>query len=158
MIAASVFLGIVLATAAAPAAIADPGFGPFIVPAAMVVVALLGIISALLVRVIRGPVEVRDLWTENRTLRADLEKVDGKVDTLIAEGRKREEAQHKINRTMGDGFDALSNFVEREAIRIGQPPAFTSDERIAVEKARALRGDDISWPTFTPATPEGVTP
>lgn len=131
-----------LLNAAADVAAAVPWW---VSPAAVVVAAVLSAAALVIVRKVRGPVEIQDLWRENRQLRADLAETDAKVERLL------QSSQHQmtVNRVMGEGFDALSNYVERTS---GAAPAFTLQEREAVQRARALRSDDLKWATLQPQT------
>lgn len=115
----------------------------WLVPGATVLAAALGAVGLLVVRIVRGPVTIQDLWKENRQLRIDLAKTDAKVDRLM----QSYQHQMTVNRVMGEGFDALSNYVERTS---GAVPSFTWQEREAVERARALRSDDLKWATLQP--------
>ena len=118
-----------------------PGSVWVTVGGAVVVAVLTGIVT-LVVRLARTPVEVRDLWAENRALRADIEALSVKVDSLIED----RETQLSVNRIMGEGFDALSNYVERESELAGRRPRFSHREHDAIERARALRDEDTKQP------------
>lgn len=115
----------------------------FIGPIAVVVSALVGGLVALIVRKVRGPVAVQDLWAENRSLRKDIADVETRLGAKIDNLQRGHDAQAKISRVMGDGFDALSSAVER----MSPKPKFTPDEHRAIEAARALRDDDGLWST-----------
>lgn len=112
-------------------------------PAATLAVAAIGALGLIIVRRLRGPVTVQDLWAENRSLRDDLTEVSRKVDQLV----RNEQVQLGVNRIMGEGFDALSGYVERTSDEAGIKPAYTRAEHESIERARALRGDDAIWPT-----------
>lgn len=112
------------------------------IPGASVMVALIGAVALLVVRRVRGPVTIQDLWKENRQLRTDLEKTDAKVEALM----RSQQTQITINRVMGEGFDALSGGVERMSVK----PTFTPVEHDAISRARALRQDDLIWATLQP--------
>ena len=118
-------------------------------PLVATVVALVGAAGLIIVRKVRGPVAIQDLWAENRKLREEMETLDQKVDRLF----QASQMQLTVNRIMGDGFDALSNYVERDAAQSGRPPAFTKPEHTAIERARALRSDDTQWTTHQPRDP-----
>jgi hypothetical protein len=111
--------------------------------------AIIGGVVALIVRVTRTPVQIQDLWAENRKLREDHTALEGKVERLILS----RETQLNINRIMGEGFDALSNYVEREAEIAGRMPRFTQREHEAIDKARALRADEDLWAQTAPTKP-----
>jgi hypothetical protein len=123
-------------------------------PAATLLVGLITTLGLLVVRKLRGPVTVQDLWAENRQLRTDLDAVSQKVDGLV----RYRETQLTVNRIMGEGFDALSGYVERTSAEAGVKPEFTSAEHDAVERARALRSNDELWNTLqqNPPTHEGA--
>jgi len=111
----------------------------WVAPAAVVAAALVSAAALIIVRRVRGPVTIQDLWAENRQLRKDLDVVSGKVDTLIED---RDE-KHRVNRIIGEGFDALDNAVERAGVAL----RFTRLEEQALDRARALRADDSVWNT-----------
>jgi hypothetical protein len=117
----------------------------WVVPGASVLVAVIGALALMIVRLIRGPVAIQDLWTENRELRKDLKSLETKVDGLIAD----RESQLTVNRIMGEGFDALSGYVERTTEH-GMKPTYTHVEHMAIERARALRSDETAWTTLNP--------
>lgn len=117
----------------------------WVVPGASVLVAVIGALALMIVRLIRGPVAIQDLWTENRELRKDLKSLETKVDGLIAD----RESQLTVNRIMGEGFDALSGYVERTTEH-GMKPTYTHAEHTAIERARALRSDETAWTTLNP--------
>lgn len=104
------------------------------------VVAAIGALALLLVRKLRGPVTIQDLWAENRSLRADLTTVQDQVNALITASN----TQLAVNRTLGDGFDAMTAAVERSEVDIH----FTRAEQEAIDRARALRGDERRWDTL----------
>lgn len=112
----------------------------WVVPVASILVALIGALALIIVRRTRGPVEIPALWEENRKLRADLTELSQRVDGLIAS----REDQLTVNRIMGEGFDALSNGVERMSVQ----PTFTPPESEAISRARALRDDTDLWHTL----------
>lgn len=115
----------------------------WVVPAATIIVAIVSAIGLIIVRKTRGPVTIQDLWKENRDLRTDLTAMEKKVDRLFQTQR----TQFTINRIMGEGFDALSSYVERTTAA-GTKPKFTSLEHEAIVRARALRSEDTSWDTL----------
>lgn len=110
------------------------------------VVAAISAAALVIVRRLKGPVTIQDLWAENRQLRTDLDAVSQKVDRLV-QGR---ETQLAVNRIMGEGFDALSAYVERDTDARDTKPVFTRAEHDAIARARALRDDDSVWITQNP--------
>lgn len=114
-----------------------------------VVVAIITGIVALIVRLTRTPIQIQDLWAENAKLRDRVDGLDGTVRRLISDRNQ----QIDINRIVGEGFDALSNYVEREAEAAGRSPRFTPREHEAIERAKAIRNDDDLWAT----TPTNTT-
>lgn len=108
-----------------------------------VLVAIIGGVVALIVRVTRTPIQIQDLWAENSRLRDRVDSLDRTVRRLISDRN----SQLDINRIVGEGFDALSNYVEREAELAGRKPRFTSREHEAIERAKAIRNDDDLWAT-----------
>lgn len=124
------------------AAAVDGGtIGQFLGPSITVGVAVIGALALIIVRLTRQPVEVRDLWAENRALRADLNDVEAKVGILMQERGR----QADVNRTVGEGFDATLSYIDRESEREGHPPRFTRSEREAIDRARALRNEVSDW-------------
>ena len=122
----------------------------WVAPVATVAVALISATALVIVRRIRGPVTIQDLWGENRQLRKDLDAISRKVDGLLLS----RETQLNLNRTMGEGFDAQAALIERTRVADG----FTPQEVTAVERARAMRQDDDLWNTLqhNPITTEGA--
>lgn len=120
-------------------------FPDWLLPSSPFIIAAIGGAVAILVRKIRGPVAVQDLWNENRLLRKEMQEIREEVDEMRRAYQKEKEDQAAVNRTMGDGFVALSNFVQRTNSGKAKP-AFTPDEERAIEAARALLGDDL-WAT-----------
>lgn len=106
-----------------------------------VIVAAISGVALIIVRITRGPVEVKDLWAENRSLRADLTTLEEKVDGLLAD----REFQLNVNRVMGEGFDALSTAIERDAEINGTRPHFTKSEHDAIDRAKKLRIELDLW-------------
>ena len=123
----------------------------WVAPVATVAVALISAVALVIVRRIRGPVTIQDLWGENRQLRKDLDAISRKVDALLLS----RETQLNINRTMGEGFDAQAALIERTRVADG----FTPQEATAVGRARAMREDDDLWNTLqhNPITTEGAS-
>lgn len=120
----------------------DPGvqLPGWLVTASPWIVAAIGAAAVVLVRLIRGPVTIQDLWKENRQLRADIAELSTKVNTLAA----AQATQFAVNRIQGEGFDALLAAVERSGVKLN----FTPQERESIAKARALRADDELWNTL----------
>lgn len=120
-------------------------FPSWLLPSSPFIIALIGGIAALVVRLIRGPVQMQDLWAENRLLRKEMQDIRDEVEEMRKAYLSEKQEQMTINRTMGDGFVALSNFVQRT--NSGKTkPAFTEEEDRAIQAARALLGDDL-WAT-----------
>jgi hypothetical protein len=115
---------------------------PWIVPGATLLSAIIGGVVLIIVRRSRGPVAIQDLWTENRLMRNEMTALAAKVDGLIADRA----SQLTVNRIMGEGFDALSGYVERTTEQ-GMKPSYTPAEHTAIERARALRSDGAAWPS-----------
>lgn len=113
--------------------------------AATVGIAVIGAISALVVRKVRGPVTIQELWAENRALRAEFTLLDSKVDKLIAHSN----AQGIVIRAIGAGFEAQANGIDRLAVQ----PTFTSKEQAAIRHARELLNDETFW-SIIPNTKE----
>lgn len=111
----------------------------WVAPAAVVLAAVVSATALIIVRRVRGPVTIQDLWAENRQLRTDLDAVSVKVDRLIGD---RDE-KHRVNRIIGDGFDAFEHAIERAGVVL----SFTRLEEQALERARLLRADDSVWDT-----------
>ncbi len=120
-------------------------FPDWLLPSSPFILAVIAGVVTLIVRKIRGPVAVQDLWAENRLLRKEMSEIRAEVDLLRQAYEKEKKEQGIVNRTMGDGFVALSGYVQRT--NLGKTkPAFTPDEEHAIEAAKALLGDDI-WAT-----------
>lgn len=86
----------------------------------------------------RQPVPIQDVWSENRSLRADLLGVEARLDDLDTETRK-----------LRDGLGVLWRYVQRLRLAWGQPtmPALTPGER----RTLAPLIEDIDTPgTGTP--------
>jgi hypothetical protein len=129
----------------------NPEVPAWLAPVATLAVGVISAAALVIVRRIRGPVTIQDLWGENRQLRKDLDAISRKVDALLLS----RETQLNINRVMGEGFDAQSALIERT----GTATFLTPQEQSAIDKARALRDDDDLWNTLqhNPTT-QGATP
>lgn len=128
--------------------------GPTFTLAGVVITASVFVI----VKLLRGPVEVKDLWGENRELRAEVKAVRASTDAAIASVNlkldsllREREIQRTYNRAFADGFDAQSRIIERMVQETGVHPKYGPGEHEAIERARALRlaveseeGDDLS--------------
>lgn len=115
---------------------------------AALITALIGGAFLLIARRLKPPVTIQDVWKENRALRSDLALSDKRIDELahkVDQLVKASETQLTVNRIMGEGFDALSGYVERTSG--GIKPAYTVEEHDAIERAKALRNDDAIWNT-----------
>jgi len=106
---------------------AEAGVPWWVGPAVAITVAVLGALGLIITRIVRGPVEIKDLWAENRLLRAD-------VDLLM----KERKVQQTFNRIVGKGYDALSNVVERMTEETGIQPKYQGTEHDDIARARAL--------------------
>lgn len=122
----------------------------WVAPAAVVAAAAISALALVIVRKLKGPVTIQDLWAENRQLRTDLNAVSAKVETLI-QVRATERAESRI---VGEGFDALSAAVDRDSEARGTAPLFTPRERAAIDAARRVRADDTVWNTTPLHAPE----
>ena len=122
----------------------------WVAPAAVVAVATVSAIALVIVRKLKGPVTIQDLWAENRQLRTDLNAVSAKVDTLV-QVRATERAEGRI---VGEGFDALAAYVDRDSEARGTAPLFTPRERAAIDAAKRVREDDTVWNTTPLHAPE----
>lgn len=105
-------------------------FGPLITLAVAIITALTLVVVALL----RKPVQITDLWAENRLLKEDMTKLDKKLDRVI-----------ENQRVIGDGFIAQSDAIERG----GVTPVYTESEREKVDRAKRLLYGDADWPTVS---------
>lgn len=122
----------------------------WVAPAAVLGAALVSAIALIIVRKVKGPVTIQDLWAENRQLRKDLNAVSAKVDTLV-QVRDTERAD---SRTVGEGFDALAAYVDRDSEARGAAPLFTRIERAAIDAAKRVRDGDSAWNTAPLHAPE----
>lgn len=122
----------------------------WVAPAAVVAAAAISALALVIVRKLKGPVTIQDLWAENRQLRTDLNAVSAKVETLI-QVRATERAESRI---VGEGFDALSAAVDRDSEARGTAPLFTPRERAAIDAAKRVRADDTVWNTTPLHAPE----
>lgn len=111
------------------------------------IVALVGGMVTLIVRFVRGPVQVQDLWKENRDLRTEMKGLEDRLTARIETLQKTLSDQATDASVLAEGFDALSNYVERTSG--GRRPSFNPEELEPIERARALRGD-ARWNTFNP--------
>lgn len=118
----------------------------WLLPSSPFILAVIGGGVALIVRKIRGPVAVQDLWAENRLLRKEMSEIRSEVATLRKNYEEEKREQGIVNRTMGDGFVALSGYVQRTNVGKAKP-SFTEEEERAIEAAKALLGDEI-WATL----------
>lgn len=68
----------------------------------------------------RQPVPIQDVWSENRSLRADLLSVEARLDEIDTETRK-----------LRDGLGVLWRYVQRLRLAWGRPtiPALSASER-----------------------------
>jgi hypothetical protein len=115
---------------------------------AALITALIGGAFLLIARRLKPPVTIQDVWKENRALRTDLMRAETRLDELahkVERLLRASETQLTVNRIMGEGFDALSGYVERTSG--GIKPAYTAEEHDAIERAKALRNDDAIWNT-----------
>lgn len=87
-----------------------------------IVVAILTIVGGLWAKnhTPRQPVPIQDVWSENRSLRADLLSVEERLDALDTDTRK-----------LRDGLGVLWRYVQRLRLAWGRPtiPALTPSER-----------------------------
>lgn len=118
-----------------PASIDLPGW---VGPTVTILAALIVLMGVVLGVVLRKPVAVTDLWTENRSLRADMNALDKKYtekfNVIVAN-----------QQTIGEGFIALSDTVEEAKVKL----AFTPERSAAIEKARTLIYGDSMWESLT---------
>lgn len=107
-------------------------------PTVTILAALIVLMGVVLGVVLRKPVAVTDLWTENRSLRADMNALDKKYtekfNVIVAN-----------QQTIGEGFIALSDTVEEAKVKL----AFTPERSAAIEKARTLIYGDSMWESLT---------
>lgn len=120
----------------------DSNIPPWSVPVASVVGAAIAGTALIIVRKVRGPVTVQDLWAENRQLRADVDIQGQQIQALM----RAQNTQINVNQDIGFGFDAVLNYIDRTVAE----PEFTVNERSAIDRARALREDQTLWQTFNP--------
>lgn len=120
----------------------------WLLPSSPFILALIAGGVTLLVRKIRGPVAVQDLWAENRLLRKEMGEIRVEVAAMRATYEAERRAQSQRDQTMNAGFIALSGFVERTHASKAKPQ-FTPEEERAINAARDLLGDD-GWPTINP--------
>lgn len=107
-------------------------FGALMAACGVVLTAL----TALIVAVVRKPVAVTDLWTENRSLRSDMDAMDAKFTSRLDTVLER-------TQILGDGFIALSDTVEEAKVKL----VFTADRQKKIQAARSIIMDDFNWPT-----------
>lgn len=123
-------------------------FPDWLLPSSPFILAVIAGGVTLLVRKIRGPVAVQDLWAENRLLRKEMQEIRDQVMKMQLTYETERRAQSQRDQTMNSGFIALSNFVERSHTGRAKPQ-FTAEEERAINAARDLLGED-EWPTINP--------
>jgi hypothetical protein len=138
--------------AVAVGATSDGDLPGWVIPGATVIAALLGATALVIVRKVRGPVAIQDLWAENRLQRTEMTAMNLRVDALVS-GR---ESDRNIIRIISEGFRALSDVVDRQVHNGVQPKIFPDEEK-AIERARAVVDDDDLWNTL-PAVPKPTPP
>lgn len=121
----------------------------WVAPAAVVIAAVVSATALVIVRKIKGPVTIQDLWAENRQLRTDLDAVSRKVDTLVRRG----ETQLNVTRIYREANTAHEAAIDRHVAEGGTRPTLTRAETEAIERARRLDADETIWNT-APLTAE----
>lgn len=125
----------------------------WVAPAAVVVAAVVSATALIVVRKVKGPVTIQDLWAENRQLRTDLDAVSQKVDTLVRQG----ETRLNVSRVYQAAFNAQESAIDRHVADGGARPMLTRSEHDAIERARRLEDDDSIWNTAPLHNPEAHT-
>lgn len=123
-------------------------FPDWLLPSSPFILALIAGGITLIVRKIRGPVVIQDLWAENRLLRKEMQEIRDEITAFRVERDAERKAQGIRDQTMNYGFIALSGFIERTHANKAKPQ-FTADEERAINAARDLLGAD-EWPTLNP--------
>lgn len=135
-------LALSIAAAAAVVTSENSEIPPWLVPLTTFVGTVIGAIALVIVRKVRGPVTVQDLWAENRLLRSDVDTQGRQIQALM----QAQNTQINVNQDIGFGFDALLQYIDRT----DTDPDFTVNERSAIDRARALRDDQTLWQTVNP--------
>lgn len=115
----------------------DPNALPsWVGPAVVILASMLALVGIILGVVLRKPVQVTELWNENRSLRSDMDAMDLKFTQKI---RQVIQGQQIV----GDGFIALSETVEEAKVKLVYTPA----RRQKIDAARQYLASDTDWPT-----------
>lgn len=113
----------------------DPNALPsWVAPSVVIAAAILALIGVVLGVVLRKPVQITELWTENRQLRSDMDAMDQKFTRKL----RQIVAGQQI---VGKGFVALSETVEEAKVKL----TYTPERFKAIEAAREYLANDSDW-------------
>lgn len=100
----------------------DENIGTVLTVGGSIVVALIALVGGVWAKhhTPRQPVPIQDVWSENRSLRADLREVEERLNDI-----------DDLSRGLRDGLGVLWRYVQRLKLAWGQPtmPALTAAER-----------------------------
>lgn len=117
-----------------------------------VVCAVIGAAALLVVAKLRKPVSIQDLWQENASLRARVDKVESIQEELRkahAEERAKWETERTANHRkvgfLSDGLGVIYRYMQRMQSRWGDGgimPILSKDEQEAIDLAMTIKQGD----------------
>lgn len=135
-----------LASASDPNAL--PSWAPLAIQLGAALLALFGVVLAV---VLRKPVQVTELWTENRGLRSELDEMHDENSKMRSDYNamdlKFTSQLRQVLRgqqIVGGGFVALSETVEEAQVKLN----YTPERKRKIEAARDFLANEAEWPTI----------
>lgn len=122
----------------------DPNALPsWVGPAVVILASILALVGIILGVVLRKPVQVTELWNENRSLHKDITEMRADYNAMDLKFTQKIKQVIQGQQIVGDGFIALSETVEEAKVKL----VYTPDRRQKIEAARQYLASDIDWPT-----------
>lgn len=106
-----------------------------------IIVAVIAVIGSVIVALIRKPVSVQDLWSENRSLRADLTAQERRLDDIETKYEERDKERQRTIGIVATALDVVWNHLQLMQLQWGKGPMPELDpaEMAIITQARDIR-------------------
>lgn len=108
------------------------------------IVAVIASGGLVLIRLMRKPVDIQELWAENRALRVEVNGLRDRIDETENRFEERDRGRMRLIGVLSSGMDVLWHYLELVRTQWPGPspmPELSAGEHTIIDAARHMRGE-----------------